>query len=128
MFDKLGVVDSVSFEVKKENQIVRDGCVGILYSPRHGTGWYTWHGIEELLRDPEVVHLVECRAKADPDQQDYYSEKIHDYCTQTYGENSYGGVHDLTIEWVPLGTCFRILESDGAEMVEYLGDIDWMKA
>ena len=42
--------------MKKE---VRDGKVAVLVSPSFGAGWYTWHGIEELIFHPKIVELVE---------------------------------------------------------------------
>ena len=128
MKDKLSVVDSISFSVKKEKEIIRDGKVAILYSPGFGTGWYTWHGVYELLRDPEVVHLVELRSKVSVDEQTYYTEKIMDYCKSTYGDHYYGGADDLTIEWIDLGDKFRITEYEGSETIEYLTNTRWLEA
>lgn len=129
MKDRLGITDEISFTVKKETEIVRDGRVAILYSPGFGAGWFTWHRVEELLRDPEVVHLVECRQKAPPEEAAYYTEKIEEYCTNTYGKNHYyGGADDLAIEWIELGDKFRINEYDGSESIEYLTNSVWMQA
>lgn len=130
MKDYLGITDQISFAVKKEKEIIRDGKVAILYSPRHGAGWYSWHGVPELLRDPEVVHLVECRSKAPEEERLYYTEKIIDYCKVTYGDDHkyYGGADDLEIEWIELGDKFRITEYDGAETIEYLTTSIWMEA
>ena len=130
MKDTLGITDQISFSVTKEKEIVRDGRVAILYSPGFGAGWYTWHGVEALLRDPEVVHLVECRKKAPPEEATYYTEKIIEYCNQTYGIDAgyYGGADDLEIEWIELGDKFRINEYDGSESIEYLTTTVWMEA
>lgn len=129
MRDQLGVTDTISFTVKKEKEIIRDGRVAILFSPGFGAGWYTWHNIPELLRDPEVVHLVECRSNVNLDQQAYYNDKIIEYCNKTYGEEHYyGGVSELAIEWIELGDKFRINEYDGAETIEYLTETVWMEA
>lgn len=128
MKDKLSVVDSISFSVKKEKEIIREGKVAILYSPGFGSGWYTWHGVYELLRDPEVVHLVELRSKVPEDEKTYYTEKIMDYCKATYGDKSYLGAEDLSIEWIDLGDKFRITEYDGSETIEYLTNTRWLEA
>ena len=129
MKDHLGVSDQVTFTVTKEKEIVRNGKVAILFSPGFGAGWYTWHREEALLRDPEVVHLVECRQKANPEEFQYYNDKILEYCNQTYGtDNYYGGVEDLKIEWIELGDKFRITEFDGHESIEYLTQSIWMEA
>jgi hypothetical protein len=82
-----------------------------------------------LLRDPEVVHLVECRRKASPEESTYYTDKILEYCNQTYGDDSYfGGADDLDIAWVEVGDKFRINEYDGSESIEFLTSTIWMEA
>jgi len=100
--------------------------VAILYSP---PGWFTYHGVYELLRDPEVVHLVRTRAQAPEDQSSYYTEKIIEYCNTTYGdENYYGGADKLDIEWIELGDKFRFSRHDGIESIEYLTQTTWLEA
>lgn len=117
MRDRLGIQDQISFQVKKETKIVRDGLVGILYSDGLA-GWYTWHHIEELIRDPEVVHLVECREKAPPEDRVYYNEKIHEYCRSHYGnEHTYEGINTLKIMWIPLGEKFMIKTMGRSEQI-----------
>lgn len=129
MKDHLGITDQISFAVKKEKEIIRDGKVAILFSPGFGAGWYTWHGVDALLRDPEVVHLVECRSRAPEEERQYYTEKIVEYCENTYGTDYYyGGADDLDIEWIELGDKFRITEYDGSEGIEYLTESRWMEA
>jgi len=39
-----------------------------------------------------------------------------------------GGLEDLEVKWLPIGTKFRIDEYDGSESIELLGDIDWLEA
>ena len=39
-------------------KVIRDGKVAVLYSPGYGAGWFSWHGIEELLYDPVVVGMI----------------------------------------------------------------------
>jgi hypothetical protein len=36
-----------------------------------------------------------------------------------------GGADDLSIQWLPVGTAFRIHEYDGSESVEIRDDIQW---
>lgn len=129
MKERLSVTDSISFSVKKEKEIIRDDKVAILYSPGFGSGWYTWHHVYELLRDPEVVHLVECRDNVADEERVYYTDKIVEYCKSTYGVDVRNrGVDDLTIEWIELGDKFRITEYDGAETIEYLTQTRWLEA
>ncbi len=128
MKDNLGISDKISFTVTKEKEIIRDGKVAILYSPGFGAGWFTWHQVHELLRDPEVVHLVECRSKVADEERSYFTDKIVKYCETTYGSNYYyGGADDLEIEWIELGDKFRINEYEGSESIEYLTQVLWME-
>ena len=64
------------------NKVVRDGLVAVLVSPGFGAGWYSWHGIHELLFDPVVVGMLE-------NNIDRY--EIEKYCEKTYGEDEYYG-------------------------------------
>jgi hypothetical protein len=40
----------------------------------------------------------------------------------------FAGAHTLDIEWIPIGTEFRIHEYDGYESIDYKEKIDWIKA
>lgn len=104
-------------------KIVRFGKVAVIYSPGHGAGWYSWHHVEELLFDPEIVDLIERQATA---------EEIEQYCIETYQDKDkpyyWGGVDDLEIKWVPEGSIFRIEEYDGAEEIILQDDDDWIVA
>ena len=46
------------------NKLVRDGLIAVIVSPGHGAGWYSWHGIEELLFDPSIVAWIESNERA----------------------------------------------------------------
>ena len=99
---------------------IKDGMVAVLVSPRHGAGWYSWHGNEELLYDPKLVEMVEEKTSA---------QTIELYCNEVYGNKSYyGGADDLEVKWIPVGTPFRIDEYGGAEIIEIRDKIEWMVA
>ena len=103
-------------------KVIRDGKVAILYSPGFGSGWYSWHGIEELFYDPNIVDMLE-RGK-DPDA-------IKKYCLEVHGKDkkSYlGGVDQLQVFWLDQGTEFYIDEYDGAESIVTKSDIKWLLA
>lgn len=108
-------------QVKK---VIRDGKVAVLISIGYGAGWYSWHGIEELLYDPHIVRILE-----NPDE-DEDSETIFNYCVEKYGDGSgyFGGVDGLEIVWIPEGKRFRIEEYDGAESVIFEESITWLTA
>lgn len=90
------------------SRIVRDGKVAVLHSKGY-SGWYTMHGIPELLFDPKLVEMVET-VHADCSDISY---DIEDYCAANYPEFTeavswFGRDFKLAIEWVPVGTLFRI--------------------
>lgn len=89
--------------------VVRDGKVAVLVSPGFGAGWSTWaDGSEAALYDPAVVAWIEA-GKPDIDIE------------AAFGHHGYlGGLRDVVIEWVPIGTRFMIDEYDGAESLTIL--------
>ena len=102
------------------NKLIRDGKVAVLVSPRYGAGWSTWnYDRPEILFDPEVVKMVE-------DGTD--SETIQLYCEAKYPDGYYGGADDLEIEWLAVGTAFRVNEYDGFESLEIKDIMDWIVA
>jgi hypothetical protein len=99
---------------------VRDGRVAVLVSPGFGAGWFSWHGIEALLFDPAVVELVKSGAEA---------SVIERYCEDQYGSDPYfGGAEDLIVQWVPVGSRFRIHEYDGSESLVLESEEKWFVA
>jgi hypothetical protein len=102
-------------------KLIRDGKVGVLYSPGFGAGWYSWNSAnygEELLFDPMLVNFIE-KEKFD---------EARNYITLRFPEVYDGGVNDLQVEWITVGTAFRIHEYDGAESIEIKENMDWVVA
>jgi hypothetical protein len=100
------------------NKLIRDGKVAVLVSPDYGAGWYSWHKIEELLYDPSIVLWLEAKEL----------DKIEHYLTLKYPNEYFGGLDDLTVEWIDQGTEFRIDEFDGAESIELKANTKWLVA
>ena len=108
------------------NKVIRDGKVAVLVSPGYGAGWSTWataRGGEDgedvtdfMLFDSILVNMVECKESA---------EEIETYVRLKYPDVYCGGADGLTIQWLPVGTAFRIHEYDGSESVEIRDDIQW---
>jgi len=53
------------------------------------------------------------------------AEDIKTYVKSKHPNTYCGGADDLTIEWLPVGTAFRIHEYDGSESVEVRDMVDW---
>lgn len=113
------------------SKVIRDGKVAVLYSPGFGAGWSTW-SLERgdvLMFDPVVVALVEDRDNGKINTEQLI-EMVELYCNKEYGDNAVycGGVDDLVIEWIPVGTQFKINEYDGSESIEYKENDYWVTA
>jgi hypothetical protein len=100
-------------------RVVRDGYVAVLYSPGYGAGWYSWHGIPELIFDPVVVEMVGNQAS---------EEIIIKYCKERWPDSYFSGAEGLTISWIREGEQFVIEEYDGAESIKFKSDFEWTTA
>ena len=102
-------------------KLIRDGKVAVIYSPGFGAGWYTWNHVEyghELVFDPTLAAYID-EGKMD---------EAKTYVTMRFPEAYAGGVEDLQVTWVPVGTAFRVTEYDGNESVEFKENDDWVVA
>ena len=109
--------------IDKEVEMKRltiNGLTAVLVAPGFGAGWSTWNSdIPELLFDPEIAKLVDDGASV---------EEIEKLAAEKYPNAYLGGAEDLVVEWVPVGTQFRITEYDGSESIEFKDVIRWMSA
>jgi hypothetical protein len=101
------------------NKLVDNGKVAVLYSPGFGAGWSTWNQeLPELVFEPAIVQFVET---------DQWAE-METYVSLKYPDIYKGGMKDLAVAWLPVGTEFQINEYDGAESIEIKGEVKWMTA
>jgi hypothetical protein len=101
------------------NKLIDNGKVAVLYSPGFGAGWSTWNKeVPELVFDPAIVKFVETNQWAE----------LETYVNLKYSSIYKGGMKDLAIAWLPVGTEFRIGEYDGAENIEIKDNTDWITA
>lgn len=96
-------------------KVIRDGKVAVLITQGYA-GWYSWTKNEQLLFSPKIVKMVE---------QNRMSEINKDWIRNELGiENVYcGGVNNLKIHWLPIGTPFTIEEYDGIEVLHTIEDL-----
>ena len=99
-------------------KVIRNGKVGVLFSPGFGAGFLTWGAPIEAIFNPTLIGLVE---------NEKWQEAI-DFVEETWEGVYSGGVQDLQVVWVPEGTKFQITEYDGSESIELLDEIDWITA
>lgn len=100
-------------------KVIKDGKIAVLYSPGFGAGWFTWNRKHpECLFHPAIVKLIE-------EEQNVPTS----LCKELFGEDFYtGGSDDLQIEWLDVGTAFRIDEYDGSESIDVREMVDWIIA
>lgn len=101
-------------------KVIRDGKVAVLYSPGFGAGWFSWNSdCPQCLFHPKIVEWVEGGKR----------DELSDL-EKLFGTGYFyaGGASDLEIEWLPIGTPFKIDEYDGCESVVVSGQVDWMFA
>ena len=105
-------------------RLVHDGWVAVLYSPSYGAGWSTWEEDPDvrmaMLFDPQIADLVQRL----PDWQ----ERAEAIARIKYPDAYLGGLKDLRVKWLPVGTQFRVTEYDGNENIEVNTEIDWITA
>ena len=100
-------------------KIIRDGKVAVLYSPGFGAGWSTWNQeLPELVFNPVIVDFVE------KEQWD----ELAVYVSLKYPDIYDGGMRDLEIAWLDVGSEFRIHEYDGSESIEVKEELMWLVA
>ena len=94
---------------------IKDGKVAVAYSPGYGAGWSTWNYDEStdiLIFHPDIINMILSNKQFEIDNDwlvEHFGEEFKDvYC---------GGVSNLSIKWIPVGTQFRIDEYDGSESV-----------
>ena len=100
-------------------KLIRDGKVAVLYSPGFGAGWSTWNQeLPELVFNPVIVDFVE------KEQWD----ELAVYVSLKYPDIYDGGMRDLEIAWLDVGSEFRIHEYDGSESIEVKEELMWLVA
>lgn len=100
-------------------KVIRDGKVAVLYSPGYGAGWYSWSEDISKLFNPKIVHAIESKVSKD---------ELLELANSEYPDDYNGGAVDLEIEWIPIGTQFKIEACDGYESIQYNYNDYWMVA
>ncbi len=103
-------------------KLIKDGNVAVVYSPGFGAGWSTWSSDPDerlkLLFDPGIVDLIERNLL----------DELENYVTLKYPDFYAGGLADLKVVWLPVGTEFQVHEYDGNESIELKSDMTWIVA
>jgi hypothetical protein len=105
-------------------KVIKGGQVAVIISCDYGGGWYSWHGIENLLYDPKIVEILE------DETIDKFAawEWIRPYALALYPTQCFSGKERLAVRWVPVGAKFRISEYDGKESIILQTAEQWLTA
>jgi hypothetical protein len=90
-----------------------DKKTAVVINARYGAGWSSWaneNDKEGLLFDKNIAQYV----------IDNNTEKLLEYVNETYPDTYCGGIDDLIVVWIPIGSQFYISEYDGKETIEYV--------
>jgi len=99
-------------------KVIREGHVGVLFSPGFGAGFYTWGAPIEAIFNPTLIELVE---------NEKWDEAVS-FVEETWSDVFTGGVTDLRVAWIEEGAEFTIEEYDGSESIVFKETIDWITA
>lgn len=106
-------------------------------------GWFTRHGIEDLLYDPYIVHMVqekESYMEEDYDrpgwtveQKEAWGNAVIEYCRRTYPDAELGGLNSvlgLVVRWVRVGRRFVVTHDsvDTGESLMFEDTMGWLDA
>ena len=109
-------------------KVIKNGQVGVLISPGYGAGWSTWnHDVDPkvMMMDARIIKAWQAGRLTEGNVFEVLKELgIIDDDDYVYG----GGVSSLTLQWVPIGQEFRVVENDGFEYVQEKEEIDWLTA
>ena len=74
-----------------------------------------------MLFDPQIADIVD---RGGPG----WLDRAEAIARIKYADAYIGGLADLEVRWLPVGTDFRVLEYDGFEQLEIKSEIEWITA
>lgn len=109
--------------MKKKYKIDENGVtkVAVLVSPGFGAGWYSWNnGEKAMLFNPVIVDFITAKTIDHP--------ALLEYLEKQYPGEYFGGLDDLSVEWITKGSKFVVHEYDGSESLQIKDNFDWITA
>ena len=104
-------------------------------------GWFTRHGIEDLLYDPYIVHMVQekesymeedyDRLGWTVDEKSKWESEVISYCRKNYpGHPNYAFDFALALSicWVRVGRRFVVLYDQDGERLMFEDTVGWLDA
>lgn len=107
------------------DKYIKDGKVGVLYSPGYGVGWSTWANDDQaefLCMDKTLVEMA-LAGESEGRVEDYLASKDLPEAFMLVL-----GWRQIVVEWVEAGMLFRVDEYEGNESLGFKHNIDFMSA
>lgn len=98
-------------------KLIVDGKVAVLISHGYGAGWSSGGNLDPF--DPVLAEML---------HKNCSREALFEEAKKRYPNEYLGGIVCLRIEWVPVGTRFRIHEYDGFESLIIYNPEDYYEA
>ena len=95
----------------KMKKYIKDGKIGVLYSPGYGAGWSTWGSKENKEA------MVFCEELCEAVDKGLTLLQIKNIAHKCFPEEYLGGLDDIKLVFLKPGTRFRIDEYDGSESI-----------
>lgn len=95
----------------KMKKYIKDGKIGVLYSPGYGAGWSTWGSKENKEA------MVFCKELCEAVDKGLTLLQIKDIARKHFPEEYWGGLVGIRLVFMKPGTRFRIDEYDGSESI-----------
>ena len=108
------------------NRFIKDGKGAVAYSPGYGAGWASWAKqdvMEILLFHPDIIQMI-----LDGREEEMNEKWLIEHFGEAFRNVYCGGNGQLEVEWLPIGTLFRVHEYDGSESIVILDDDIHFKA
>ena len=114
-------------------KLIWNNMTAVLISTDYGPGWTSSFYDKELAKkaifDPEIAQRVLDKPQnASQAELNSWLASIKELIKYKYPDEYTSGVEDLKVEWIPIGTRFRIKEYDGYESVEKYDPDSYMTA
>lgn len=102
--------------------------VAVIVHQDYGTGWYTTHGQEDMLFNPELAQALEAHDYRLAGQIILEELRVPFWYGKPSLEQAESYADELALEWVPRGEKFFIHEYDGRETVWLKRNMKWIQA
>ena len=110
------------------NKYTDGDVVAVIIHETWGTGWYTTHGQEDMLFNPELAQALEAHDFELAGQIILEELRVPFWYDNPSLAKAKSYAKELALEWVPRGEKFFVHEYDGWESVWLKRNMKWIQA